>query len=478
MITIGFFAVAGLLATVAEPDSKGEIENGLRGAVVFEGETQQRYGLTERMTHYNTPGLSLTLIEDGEIAWTAGYGLLEAGSSKAVDTSTLFQAGSIAKPVTALAALRMAEAGLIDLDVDVSTYLERYTLPEGAQTEETPVTLRHLLTHTAGITPGGYAGYAQREALPTDVQILTGEAPANRDGLQVDTAPGERLAYSGHGYTLAELALQQVGDTEFAALMDAWVFEPLGLDNLSYAMPLPSEQHARTARGHGTAGAQVEGGWRNHPEQAAAGLWATSQDLAKLLIALHEAYHHKNHDENHDKNPVLSQPGMQMFWGEEREEHTFGWVIRNEDFLMHGGSTVGYRATVLISPQTGDGAVVLTNSDNGGGLVAEILRSASDYYGWSTFTPVVHARFTPKDGVIEKLAGRYAFDAGWVVTIEHDAQADQLTVVFPNGDRYDLAATGPGAFIHPPTAVTVSFSEDAGRSTLDLYGQTAVREAD
>ena len=474
MIVIGFFAVAGLLASVAEPDGRSEIENGLRGAVVFEGETQQRYDLAERMAHYNTPGLSLTLIEDGEIAWTAGYGLLEADGKEAVDADTLFQAGSIAKPVAAFSALRMAEAGLIDLDVDVSTYLERYTLPDGAQTAENPVTLRHLLAHTAGITPGGYAGYAQGEALPSDVQILTGEAPANREGLQIDTAPGERLAYSGHGYTLAELVLQEVSGQAFAPLMDAWVFEPLKLEGLSFAMPLPSEQQGFTARGHDTAGAQVEGGWRNHPEQAAAGLWATSQDLAKLLIALHEAYHHKNHD----KNPVLSQPGMQMFWGEEREEHTFGWVIRNEDFLMHGGSTVGYRATVLISPQTGDGAVVLTNSDNGGGLVAEVLRSASDYYGWSTFTPVVHTRFTPEDGVIAKRAGRYAFDAGWVVTIEHDAQADQLTVVFPNGDRYDLAATGPGAFIHPPTGVTVSFSEDAGRSTLELYGQTAIREAD
>ena len=169
MIIIGFFAVAGLLASVAEPDGKIEIETGLRGAVVFEGETQQRYDLAERMAHYNTPGLSLTFIEDGAIAWTAGYGLLEAGGAKAVDTATLFQAGSIAKPVTAFAALRMAEDGLIDLDGDVSTYLERYTLPEGAQTAENPVTLRHLLAHTAGITPGGYAGYVQGETLPSDV---------------------------------------------------------------------------------------------------------------------------------------------------------------------------------------------------------------------------------------------------------------------------------------------------------------------
>ena len=288
--------------------------------------------------------------------------------------------------------------------------------------------------------------------------------------MQVGAAPGERLAYSGHGYTLAELVLQEVSGQGFAPLMDAWVFEPLGLEGLSFAMPLPSEQHGLTARGHDMAGARVEGGWRNHPEQAAAGLWATSQDLAKLLIALHEAYQ--------DENAILSQPVMQMFWGEEREEHTFGWVIRNEDFLMHGGSTAGYRASVLINPQTGDGAVVLTNSDNGGGLAAEILRSASDHYGWSTFTPLVHTRFTPEHGVPAGLAGRYAFNAGWAITIEHDAQADQLTVVFPNGDRYELAATGPGAFIHPPTGVSVSFSEDAGRSTLELYGQTGVREAD
>lgn len=467
MSVIGFFAAANLLALDAEAAGKSEIEAGLRGAVVFTGEPLQRYALAERLAHYNIPGLSLTIIEDGEIAWTAGYGRLEANGAAAVDSETLFQAGSIAKPVTALAAMRMAEAGLIDLDADVSTYLRRYTLPEGAQTAENPVTLRHLLAHTSGITPGGYSGYVQGEAMPSDVQTLTGEAPANREGLQVETAPGEGLAYSGHGYTLAEIVLQDVTGQDFAALMEDWVFEPLGLDSLSYAMPLPVGHHDQTARGHDPAGAPVEGGWRNHPEQAAAGLWATSYDLAGFLIALHDAYQ--------GKNPILSPTWIEMFWGEEREGHSFGWIIRNQDFLAHGGGTLGYRAYMLISPQSGDGAVVLTNGDNGGSLAAEILRSASDYYGWSTFTPVEHARHTPEDGALADLAGRYEFDAGWAVVIEHAAKADQLVLVFPNGDRYELAATGPHDFIHPPTAVDVSFDEEEETPTIRLYGQTGLR---
>lgn len=470
MNSIGFVAFSGLLAMGAGPAGMSEVGAGLRGAVVFEGEAPERYTVSERMAYYNIPGLSVTLIENGEVAWTSGYGSLEAGGATAVDDMTLFQAGSIAKPVTVVAALRMAEAGLIDLDADVSTYLQRYTLPEGAQTADNPVTLRHLLAHTSGITPGGYNGYAQGEAIPSDAQILTGEAPANRDALQVETAPGERLAYSGHGYTLAEVVLQDVTGQDFASLMEEWVFEPLGLDSLTYQMPLAEAQHGRTARGHDSAGVLVEGGWRNHPEQAAAGLWATSQDLAGLLIALHDAHQ--------GAHPLLSQPGAQMLWGEARDEHSFGWIIRNEEFVAHGGSTWGYRGYVLISPQSGDGAVVLANGDNGGLLAAEIMRSASDHYGWSTFTPVEFSRFSPEEGSLARLAGRYAFEAGWAVDIESSAQDDQLVLVFPNGDRYELAPTGPDAFVHPPTAVEVGFEPGEAGPLIRLYGQTGARAQD
>ena len=467
MIIMGVFAVVSLLAVDVEPTDRNEIESGLRGAVVFEGETPPRHTVAERMAHHNVPGLSVTLIKDGEIAWTAGYGLLEADGAIAVDENTLFQAGSIAKPVTVLAAMRMAEAGLIDLDVDVSAYLKSYTLPEGAQTADNPVTLRHLLAHTSGVTPGGYSGYARSESIPSDVQILTGEEPANRSGLQVETAPGERHAYSGHAYTLAEVVLHDVTGRDFATMMADWIFTPLGLDSLTYDMPLPAGLHDRAARGHDGAGVQVDGGWRNHPEQAAAGLWATSQDLAGLLIALHDAYR--------GENRLLSQSGAQMIWGEERDNHSFGWIIRDEAFVAHGGSTWGYRGYVLINPQSGDGGVVLASGDNGGALAAEILRSASDRYGWSTFTPVERARFTPEDGVLAELAGRYEFEAGWAVVIEHSTAHDQLVLVFPNCDRYALAATGPDDFIHPPTAVDVSFQDSDSGPTIHLYGQTGVR---
>lgn len=135
---------------------KQQVEYDMLPRVVFAGETKPD-SVESRMAMYNTPALSVAVIHNGKLHWSATWGQLQTDGTSA-DCGSLFQAGSIAKPVTLFAAIRMKTAGLIDFDKNIETYLSSYHLPAGPQTDANPVTFRNLLAHTAGVTPGGTSG--------------------------------------------------------------------------------------------------------------------------------------------------------------------------------------------------------------------------------------------------------------------------------------------------------------------------------
>jgi CubicO group peptidase (beta-lactamase class C family) len=169
-----------------------EIQSGLSRGVVIPGvviQVRPLPSLAERMAALHVPGVSIAVIHDGEIEWARGFGVTRIGGSP-VTPETLFQAGSISKPVAALAVLQLVQAGKLDLDADVNQYLKRWKIPENNFTKTTKVTLRQLLTHTAGMTVHGFPGYEANAKVPTLVEVLNGEAPANTPKIFVDTAPG------------------------------------------------------------------------------------------------------------------------------------------------------------------------------------------------------------------------------------------------------------------------------------------------
>ena len=128
------------------------IENGLRTAVSIQGRPQSPMALHQRMDYYRVPGFSIALIEQAELVWAQGYGTLEAGKSAEVTPASLFQAASISKPAAAMIALRLVEAGVLSLDSDVNDALRSWQVPENEHTREHKVTLRGLLSHTAGLS--------------------------------------------------------------------------------------------------------------------------------------------------------------------------------------------------------------------------------------------------------------------------------------------------------------------------------------
>src|SRR5580704_12210434 len=174
--------------------------------------------LADRMSALRVPGVSIAVIHDGKIEWARGFGVTRNGGPS-VRPDTLFQAASISKPVTAMAVIRLVQSGKLDLDADVNGYLKTWSLPKNEFTAKQKVTLRELLTHTAGVTVHGFPGYASDAAVPTLVQVLNGEKPANSPAILVDTLPGKEWRYSGGGFVITQLLVQDVTGRQLAVLM-------------------------------------------------------------------------------------------------------------------------------------------------------------------------------------------------------------------------------------------------------------------
>ena len=463
--------LAATPALAQRPDEAAErqrsVEAGLLPAVLVAGAPQPTYSVTDRMAHYGVPAVSVAVINDGRIEWARGYGVREAGGS--VTTATLFQAASISKPITATAALRLVEAGRLDLDGDVNDRLRSWHVPESAYTAEHPVTLRGLLSHTAGLTVSGFPGYAAGEAVPTLVGVLDGEG--NTDPVRVDTTPGTAARYSGGGFAVAQLLVEDVTGEPFAAVVGRTVLDPLGMERSTFAQPLPDALGGEAAVAHDEGGAPVAGRWHTYPERAAAGLWTTPTDLARFLLGLRAAW--------------LGEPGAILSPEMTREMFTRGMVsyglgigVDNAgDSLRvgHNGANWGYRAVMVLYPATGDGAVVMTNADAGGEIRYEILRAISQAYGWPDFKPDAREVVTLGGGAAERLVGAYRFveDPARVLVVDFDG--DHFTVRHPSEAPQRLWPVSETSFFVEGEGTSVVFAPGGAEGEMEWNGEERAR---
>ena len=354
--------------------------------------SDQRVG--ERMDALGVPAVSVAVIDDLQVTWSRAYGTAEAPNGPAVGTDTLFQTASLGKPVTAMTVLHQVGLGAVDLDADVVRYLHTWTLPDGAQSMANPVTLRRLLSHTAGTTQHGLLGYPRDAPLPTLDQILDGAAPANSPPVEVVAAPGTEFRYSNLGFEVAEKVLEDTTGQPFTELVTATVFQPLGMAS-SHHDPLPPDRWALAASGHKTDGSTVPGGWHTFPEHAAAGFWTTPTDLARFSIDVMVSW-------RDGSGVVISQElARQMLTpvdttGHEpvtdgsatRTGYGLGFAVGDDGgdrfYAMHDGGQTGFHTKIVLYPQRGQGMVVMTNSDTGDALIDELMASASRAFGWYT----------------------------------------------------------------------------------------------
>jgi CubicO group peptidase (beta-lactamase class C family) len=353
------------------------IENGIEPIRLGKGEAPLKLSLEKLIELYNAPGLTVVVIREYKLAWAKAYGVTAPRGQTPVTTKTLFQAGSISKPVTAMAMLKMVEEGKLSLDEDVNLKLKAWKVPDNEFTKEQKVTLRRLASHTAGLTVHGFPGYDVMDKLPTLVQVLNGEKPANTDPVQVAFPPGSKFQYSGGGVTIEQLLMTEVARKPFPVLLKETVFDRIGMKDSSYEQPLPKTWSVRAARGADASGKAIHGGWHIYPEMAAAGLWTTPTDLAKFAIEIALSKQGKS-------NRVLSQKTVQEMLTPVTEGAGLGLFLPEDrpGEFGHYGADEGFQAVLMMNADTGDGFVAMSNSDNGIYLAEEYMRAVRKEYGW------------------------------------------------------------------------------------------------
>jgi len=432
---------------------------------------------------WGVPGMSWALIADGEIAHAGALGFQTAPASRPVSNGTRFQACSISKPIAALAMLRLVDRGLLDIDADVNDSLTSWRLPANAEWQPI-VTLRHLVSHSAGLTTSGFPGYKRSAQLPSTVEILTGVFPANTFDVRVDTIPGAQFRYSGGGTLALQQLLEDVTGTPFPALMQELVLDPLGMTDSDYTQPPPEQFHDLLASGHDEFGAPVDGGWHVYPEMATAGLWTTPTDLCRYALAVQAAF-------AGERGALLSQPlaremltpqltapggigglsavGLGPFVTEGGVSPRFG----------HSGGNEGFRCHLLAYRDDGIGAAVMTNSDAGGWLLQHAFAAVAEACAWPGDPEEMVEPDWPGTETLAACAGAYRLRDGFDLTIEptghglEAAFAGQAPIVFAYSGRTDAGGIEFASTV-TATMLRLESEDQAGQAITFVQNDQAV----
>ncbi|MFI4934159.1 MAG: serine hydrolase domain-containing protein [Caulobacterales bacterium] len=457
-------------AAVSQARRIARIEAHLAPPVTVRGRPVVIHTLAEEMAAHHTPSVSIAVVDHGSFIWARAYGLADVATGRKATTRTLFQAGSISKPVAASGAMTLIQQGRLALDVPANSQLTSWQIPENAFTKDHPVTLRHLLTHTAGTTVHGFPGYTAGAPVPSVVQVLEGKPPANTAPVVVERQPGTLWNYSGGGITIAQLMMTDATHQPFPDLMRRRVLTPAGMADSTYEQPLPAGRADAAATGYLRTGAAVEGRFHTYPEMAAAGLWTTPTDLARWAIALEQAYHGASRRlMSRASAKAMLTPGL-GHWGLGVEVGGSG-----EDFhFTHGGDDAGFKANLMAWPSGSRVVVAMANGDDGAVVVSELMQAVAREYGWRGLEPRVIESMTLSEAQIKEIAGGYGHG---LVVISADGPALGLTY---GGVRVELIPQAADQFIADPAGANIPVAlvrgPDGKVKSLSAQGLTIPRD--
>ncbi len=389
---------ASLPASAGTDERITQVENGL---ICMSADGQPQWGCTatlaERMGHTRAPGVSIAVIDAYQLAWVKGYGVAAAGGDEPVTVQTLFHAGSVAKSVSAAAVLTLVERDLLRLDDDVNGGLRSWQVSENENTATEKVTLRRLLSHSAGLKDGltdrgpdepmpAYVTFGDEAPTATLQQLLEGMPEDGIEPTRVIAAPGTQYRYTNADYAILELLVEDRLGQPFDDFVQAAALDRLGMAMSSYHQPLPQALRQLSASEHTLDGQPMTGGRANFPFHAAGSLWTTPGDLALFIIDLMRAY---QGEVGHLLSPSMARemlsPQIAILDSPLSDAYGLGVELQNTSGgpkAWHSGGTWGSCSIVWFYPQLGQGAVVMVNSASGNLLRFEILLSIAAVYGW------------------------------------------------------------------------------------------------
>lgn len=423
------------------------------------------WSLRERMRYHRVPGLSIAVIHNYRVDWAKGYGWADTLARTPVTPTTLFSAGSISKLVTGVVALQLVQDGQLMLDAPINTFLTSWQLADNDWTRRQPVTLRRLLSHQGGTTQASYFGFVPgRGTLPSVVDILSGKPVAESRPVVVNREPGTGFNYSGGGYMVAQLALMDASRQNFTALTAQRLFRPLGLRHTTFAQPLPAAWQARAAQPY-SLNAWFKGMPYVYPQQAAAGLYSTPTDLARLLIEVQQACRGRGRLLHQATARTLLTPQVDVSTGTYREQMALGaFLLQRADqqgeatrYFEHTGVNAGFVAYAIGSVTGGEGVVIMMNQDGGAGeLGKEVRRAVARVYGWPAFLPPALEPVAAPPGWLAAVAGRYR--RGPDEVLDFRVEGDHL-VERING--------GPDILCYPVGGDTLAFTDFPLRAVFE-----------
>jgi CubicO group peptidase (beta-lactamase class C family) len=350
------------------------------------GEAPLNVTLAQLMTIFKEPGFSVAVINHNRVAWAKGFGVTAPGGSTPVTPHTLFQAASISKPVTAAGALWLVQNGKLSLDENVNAKLKSWQVPDNEFTTSEKVTLRRILSHNAGLSVHGFAGYAVDTPLPTTQQTLDGLPPANNPPVRVIVTPGTKCMYSGGGTTIAGLLMRDVSGLSFETFMRDHVLVPAGMTDSTFDQPLPASLAAHAATATHQDGKALPGNWHVYPELAPDGLWTTPTDLAKFAIEIALS---KKGAANH----ILSKSTVDEMLTVQCHDNPggiggtglgFGLGFQSDaNIFKHNGGNDGFMSLLLMDSVAGWGYSAMGNSDNFDHINGAVLDTLSRLNGWN-----------------------------------------------------------------------------------------------
>jgi CubicO group peptidase (beta-lactamase class C family) len=301
-----------------------------------------------QLRDFELPGAAVVVVYRGHILHSRGYGYADVEAGRRFDARTVFRTASVSKLFTATAVMQLVERGLVDLEQDVGAYIN---IPVPS-TFEAPITIRHLLTHTAGFDDRMLGTSASRTR-PTDVIPLR-DFLTSRDAAPRVRPPGQLISYSNHGAALAGYVVERVSGMAYEDYIDQNIHRPLGMTRSTFRDPPPEDLGPDRARAYLYRRGRHEALPMTYENAAPAGSqYSTADDIARFMLA-------NLGDGALDGARILEPGTLRQLHGTAFTHHPLlpGWTLGFTEYhwngyrlVGHGGDLPGYHNQLTLLPE-------------------------------------------------------------------------------------------------------------------------------